>query len=187
VLVAHTATRAAAAAGRCLKSTTLEAREAAAAVGTMGVATAGCTILIQLTQNWLESAWFQPLKLKCEKLLSKFAFKFDLYRYTTAAHSLPGAAAPARVIPAGEMELGLGIHGEPGAFNAPMVPADQVAAQLLEKITDKSTGYMSCLEGGDGKVAVMVNGLGATPLLELHVAASAARIWLKARGGTCTS
>ena len=30
----------------------------------------------------LESAWFQPLKLKCDFLVSKFAFKFNLYRYT---------------------------------------------------------------------------------------------------------
>jgi len=37
----------------------------------------------------------------------------------TAAHTLPGAANPARVILAGEMEMGLGIHGEPGAYTAP--------------------------------------------------------------------
>jgi hypothetical protein len=31
----------------------------------------------------LESAWFQPLNLKCDLLVSKFAFKFNLYRYAT--------------------------------------------------------------------------------------------------------
>jgi hypothetical protein len=31
-----------------------------------------------------ESTWFQPLNLKCDILVSKFAFKFNLYRYTTA-------------------------------------------------------------------------------------------------------
>ena len=137
-LFVHKCAGGAAAAGRCLKSTTLEAREAAAAVGTMGVA--------------------------------------------TSAHSLPGASAPARVIPEGEMEMGLGIHGEPGAFNAPAAKANEVVAQLLEKITDKERGYMSCLETGEGKVAVMVNSLGATPPTELHVAARAARLWLKYNG-----
>jgi dihydroxyacetone kinase len=44
-------------------------------------------------------------------------------------------------------------------------PVDQTVAQLLEKITDKAHGYMSCLDAGGGEVAVMVNGLGATPLL----------------------
>lgn len=95
---------------------------------------------------------------------------------------LPGASSAARVIPEGQMELGLGIHGEPGAFTAPTASADEVVAQLLETITDKARGYMSCLDTGEGKVAVMVNSLGATSAMELHVAARAARGWLRARG-----
>jgi hypothetical protein len=36
----------------------------------------------------LESAWFEPLSLKCEKLVSDFAFKFNLYRYTAVSRLL---------------------------------------------------------------------------------------------------
>ena len=134
----HKCAGAAAAAGRCLASTTEEARDAARAVGTMGVA--------------------------------------------SRAHTMPGADAPARVIPAGQMEMGLGIHGEPGAGTAPVMPVNETVASLLETIVDASRGYMTCLNEGDGKVALMVNSLGATPLMELHIAAGTARDWLRAKG-----
>jgi len=122
-----------------------------------------------------------------------------------AAHTLPGASAPARRIAGGRMEVGLGIHGEPGAATAPVTNVAAIVDTLLQKITDQRVGYMKCLDGlmtppSDGlekvtttevnppkpppapKVAVMINSLGATPLLELHVAAKAAREWLKNRG-----
>ena len=122
-----------------------------------------------------------------------------------AAHTLPGAAAPARRIAGGQMEIGLGIHGEPGRYTAPVTNVSSLVGTLLEKITDPSTGYMKCLDGliqapktglekiettevnppkppPAPKVAVMINSLGATPLMETHVAAKAAREWLKNRG-----
>ncbi|HIU50506.1 MAG TPA: dihydroxyacetone kinase subunit DhaK, partial [Candidatus Limousia pullorum] len=59
-----------------------------------------------------------------------------------------------------ELELGMGIHGEPGIEVVKMMPADEIADRILEKLLDDMP-----LESGD-EVSVMVNGLGATPLEE---------------------
>ena len=125
-----------------------------------------------------------------------------------AAHTLPGSSAPARLIPSGQMEVGLGIHGEPGAFTEPVMDVVDTVDLILKKITDESHGYMKCLEGKmeppkEGlekiettevkspknqktnpapKVAVMVNSLGAVSLMELQVVTKACREWLKNRG-----
>jgi dihydroxyacetone kinase len=61
------------------------------------------------------------------------------------------------------MEIGIGIHGEPGVRRGPLEPADAIADDLLDAIS-ADLGLAS----GD-RVAVMVNGLGATPLEELYV------------------
>jgi dihydroxyacetone kinase-like protein len=62
-----------------------------------------------------------------------------------------------------EMEVGVGIHGEPGRRRVPLASAREIAAMLVEPI-------LSDLDftGGDGVIA-FVNGLGGTPLLELYV------------------
>jgi dihydroxyacetone kinase-like protein len=64
-----------------------------------------------------------------------------------------------------ELELGLGIHGEPGVKRTQMFPADELATQLLDPIlSDLSVTSRS-------EVAVLVNGLGTTPLSELFIVA----------------
>lgn len=62
-----------------------------------------------------------------------------------------------------EMEIGMGIHGEPGIYRGELTTADEITAQLLSKII-ADLPY----QAGD-EVAVMVNGLGATPLMELYI------------------
>ena len=62
-----------------------------------------------------------------------------------------------------EIEIGMGIHGEPGIEVRHMMTADEIAEELLERISDDLR-----LEGGE-EVSVMVNGLGATPLEELLI------------------
>jgi dihydroxyacetone kinase-like protein len=64
-----------------------------------------------------------------------------------------------------EMEIGIGIHGEPGRLRAPLRPADDIVDQLAAVVLDDLP-----LAGGD-EVAVLLNGMGGTPLLELYVAA----------------
>jgi phosphoenolpyruvate---glycerone phosphotransferase subunit DhaK len=76
---------------------------------------------------------------------------------------LPAVGKPGFTIPEGEMELGMGIHGEPGVKRGPLESADAIADSILETIQKDMP-----LKSGD-KVAVMVNGLGATPLEELYI------------------
>ena len=66
-------------------------------------------------------------------------------------------------LPAGEMEIGMGIHGEPGVERGPAASADEVTDKLLAPILEELD-----LQGGS-KVAVLVNGLGSTSLLELYI------------------
>jgi dihydroxyacetone kinase-like protein len=62
-----------------------------------------------------------------------------------------------------EIEIGIGIHGEPGRRRVPLVPAAQVAELLVEPILSDLD-----FKGGDGVLA-FVNGMGATPMLELYL------------------
>ena len=62
-----------------------------------------------------------------------------------------------------EMEIGMGIHGEPGIYRKDISTADEVAQELVNKILKD----MSINNGEE--VAVMVNGLSGTPLMELYI------------------
>ena len=76
---------------------------------------------------------------------------------------LPTVGKPTFELDEGEMEIGIGIHGEPGVHRGPLESADAVTDRLLDPIvTDLG------LTSGE-RVAVLVNGLGATPLEELYV------------------
>ncbi|MED0716164.1 MAG: dihydroxyacetone kinase subunit DhaK [Bacillaceae bacterium] len=77
--------------------------------------------------------------------------------------TVPAAGKPGFELGENEIEIGMGIHGEPGIEKTQIQPADEIAQILLEKILDDLK-----LEEND-KVAVMINGLGATPLMELYI------------------
>lgn len=76
---------------------------------------------------------------------------------------LPAAGEATFTLATGEMEVGIGIHGEPGIERLPLEPADSIADRLLEHIVEDRES----LRGA--RVAVLVNGMGATPLEELYV------------------
>jgi dihydroxyacetone kinase-like protein len=76
---------------------------------------------------------------------------------------LPTVGKPTFELADGEMEVGIGIHGEPGVHRGPLESADAVTDRLLDPIV-ADLG----LSSGD-RVAVLVNGLGATPLEELYL------------------
>ena len=77
--------------------------------------------------------------------------------------TVPAAGKPSFVLGDNEIEIGMGIHGEPGTHREALSSADEITSHLVEKIlTDMP------LTSGE-EVAVMVNGLGATPLMELYV------------------
>ncbi|KAE9467052.1 hypothetical protein C3L33_01041, partial [Rhododendron williamsianum] len=153
-ILVHKVAGAAAAAGLSLADVVAEAKLASEMVGTMGVALSVCT--------------------------------------------LPGQVTSDRLGP-GKMELGLGIHGEPGAAMADLQPVDNVVSHVLKQIlspvvpllapSDKETlilleiqfdikecweetGYVPITRGS--RVVLMINGLGATPVMELMIAAGKA-------------
>lgn len=76
--------------------------------------------------------------------------------------TVPAAGTPGFTLAEDEMEVGIGIHGEPGTFREKVHPADQVVDMLLGRILEDIdyTGH---------EVAVMINGSGATPLMELFI------------------
>jgi phosphoenolpyruvate---glycerone phosphotransferase subunit DhaK len=80
-----------------------------------------------------------------------------------SACTVPAAGKPTFSIGEDEMEIGMGIHGEPGVRRGPLQPANAIADQLLDPIlADLSPAR------GD-RVAVLVNSLGATPAEELFI------------------
>jgi dihydroxyacetone kinase-like protein len=80
--------------------------------------------------------------------------------------TLPAVGKPSFILGDNEMEIGIGIHGEPGTYRDEIKPVDEIVDELLNKIFDNLK-----LNSGD-EVAVMVNGMGATPLMELNIANS---------------
>jgi dihydroxyacetone kinase-like protein len=77
--------------------------------------------------------------------------------------TVPAAGAPTFDLPDDEMEIGIGIHGEPGRRRVPLAPAKEIAEMLVEPIL----GDLD-FTGGDGVIA-FVNGMGGSPLLELYL------------------
>ena len=77
--------------------------------------------------------------------------------------TIPAAGRPTFTIGEDEMELGMGIHGEPGLSRGKIKPADEVVETMLDKILPDLP-----FKKGD-EVAVLVNGLGATPPEELYI------------------
>ncbi|KAI8542641.1 hypothetical protein RHMOL_Rhmol08G0153600 [Rhododendron molle] len=69
--------------------------------------------------------------------------------------TLPGQVTSDRLGP-GKMELGLGIHGEPGAAMADLQPVDNVVSHVLKQILSPETGYVPITRGS--RVVLMING-----------------------------
>lgn len=85
--------------------------------------------------------------------------------------TIPGQVTSDR-LDSRKMELGLGIHGEPGAVVADIQPVDMVVTLVLKQILSTDTQYVSIKRGS--RVVLMVNGLGATPGMELMIVAGKA-------------
>jgi phosphoenolpyruvate---glycerone phosphotransferase subunit DhaK len=76
--------------------------------------------------------------------------------------TVPAAGKPTFELSADEMELGIGIHGEPGRRRVALASAHQIANQLLEPI-------LADLDFTSSPVIAMLNGMGGTPLIELYL------------------
>lgn len=76
--------------------------------------------------------------------------------------TVPAVGHPGFEIPEKFMEIGIGIHGEPGIKREPITSADGIARKMLDKI-------LSHIEYAGNDVVVLVNGMGATPMMELLI------------------
>jgi triose/dihydroxyacetone kinase / FAD-AMP lyase (cyclizing) len=117
-ILVHKVAGALAEAGASLAEVAAEARDAASAVRTMGVALTPCTV--------------------------------------------PAAGKPGFSLDEAEVELGLGIHGEPGVRRVPIEPADALVDRLMGPILAEIAG---------DRVVLLVNNLGGTPTMELAIVA----------------
>ncbi|MFF8373007.1 dihydroxyacetone kinase subunit DhaK [Streptomyces lydicus] len=77
-----------------------------------------------------------------------------------SACSTPAKGSPTFDLPAGELELGVGIHGEPGRERRAMMTSHEIADVAVDAILEDLDPRLPVL--------VLVNGMGATPLLELY-------------------
>ena len=77
--------------------------------------------------------------------------------------TVPAAGKPNFTLDENEMEIGMGIHGEPGTHREELKTADEIVTHLMDKIL----ADMNLAKGDE--VAVLVNGLGGTPLMEQFI------------------
>lgn len=88
---------------------------------------------------------------------------------------LPGVGKPGFVLAEDEVEIGMGIHGEPGIHREKISTAKEIAEKLLEKILED-------YDFSNSETAVIVNGLGGTPLMELYIMYHEVETYLSQKG-----
>jgi len=94
--------------------------------------------------------------------------------------TVPAAGNPTFTLGEDEMEMGVGIHGEPGRRRVKLAAADAIAAEMLGAI-------LADLAPAPGSACLLlVNGFGATPAMELYLMVNAARRMLAAAGVSAT-
>jgi phosphoenolpyruvate---glycerone phosphotransferase subunit DhaK len=90
--------------------------------------------------------------------------------------TVPAAGRPTFEIGDGEMEMGVGIHGEPGRRRVALRSADEIAAEMLDAVA----ADLGAAAGSE--VLLLVNGFGGTPAMELYLMYDAARRALDGKG-----
>ncbi|MBB5077326.1 dihydroxyacetone kinase subunit DhaK [Nonomuraea endophytica] len=86
----------------------------------------------------------------------------------------PAAGKPTFDLPDDQVELGIGIHGEPGRRRAPHAPARELAEVAMDAVHHDLPLY--------GDLLVMVNGMGGTPLIELYIVFAEVEAYVRAKG-----
>jgi dihydroxyacetone kinase-like protein len=94
--------------------------------------------------------------------------------------TVPAAGKPTFTLAPDEMEVGVGIHGEPGRRRSKLGSADEIAGEMLTAILD------DLAPPAGSKCLLLVNGFGGTPLMELYLMVNAAQRILAARGITAS-
>jgi dihydroxyacetone kinase-like protein len=94
--------------------------------------------------------------------------------------TVPAAGKPTFDIAEDEMEVGVGIHGEPGRRRMKLRPATEIAAEMVQAITTDLGPRVQ------GEAILLINGFGATPLCELYLMYDAVRRLLEPAGTIVT-
>ncbi len=89
--------------------------------------------------------------------------------------TVPAAGKSGFTLSADEVEIGIGIHGEPGTKRDKLTSADETAKILLDKI-------LADIDFKGSEVVVLVNGMGATPLMELYIINNFVQDYLASNG-----
>ena len=90
--------------------------------------------------------------------------------------TVPAAGKPTFALGESEMEMGVGIHGEPGRERVPLPPADEIAKTMVDAICE------SLQPAANDEVLLLVNGMGGTPQMELYLMYHAAARLCEERG-----
>ena len=133
-------------------------RDSTYTVGRRGV---GATVLLE---KIVGAAAEEGASLEaCRRLAERVGAGARSMGVALTSCTVPTAGHPTFSLGDDEIEVGIGIHGEPGRRRAPLAPARDIAALLLDPILDDLPFHP-----GD-RVLAFVNGMGATPLIELYI------------------
>ncbi|MGW3472485.1 dihydroxyacetone kinase subunit DhaK [Saccharopolyspora sp. NPDC000995] len=113
---------------------------------------------------------------RCEELANRVVSQVRSMGMAVNAPTVPHVGQPSFDLAADEMEIGIGIHGEPGRARVPLASADDIVRRLLDPIVED----LPFASGDD--VLLFTNSMGGTPLLELYLAHGIAERLLAERG-----
>lgn len=111
-----------------------------------------------------------------KRVAQKAASRVRTMGVATSPCIVPEVGKPSFTLSETEMEIGMGIHGEPGIRRGSLKPVDEVVEEMLEPVIKD----LNLSEGAE--VSVLMNGLGATPKEELYIAFRKVSLILKAKG-----
>jgi len=114
----------------------------------------------------------------CTKLAEEVNVRTKSIGVALTSCTVPAAGTPTFSLPEDEMEMGVGIHGEPGRRRVKLTEAGDIAEQMIGAILSDDEG------GASGPALLLVNGFGGTPSLELYLMYEMARRILEKRGVT---
>jgi dihydroxyacetone kinase-like protein len=134
----------------------------------------GVTVLLEKIVGGAAEAGYDLAK--CTELAKKVNANGRSMGMALTSCIVPAAGKPTFDIADDEMELGIGIHGEPGRERTKLKPADEIA-QILTSTVVKDLPF----KRGD-EVLAFVNGMGGTPLIELYVVYNAVHQYLTKEG-----
>ncbi|MDN3955833.1 dihydroxyacetone kinase subunit DhaK [Sporolactobacillus laevolacticus] len=121
---------------------------------------AGTVLIHKIAGAAAERGWdLQKVKETAEKAIKSI----HSMGMALSPCTVPSAGKPNFTLAEDEVEIGTGIHGEPGTHREKIKPADEITQELFDKIQADAP-----LKEGD-EVALMVNGMGSTPLMELYI------------------